>query len=300
MNKLSTAKRVAVVSALVEGCSIASTCRLTNVSKMTVLSLLAEIGTACALFHDRWVRDVAAERVQADELWSFVGMKQKNVPPDLRNTFGFGDVWTFVGFDADTKLVLSWLVGSRDTPSAVQFATDLRSRLSNRVQLSTDGFECYNLAIRSVFRDAIDYAQVVKIYNDPTKEERRRYSPSKFIKSEIHKMIGDPDDEHISTSYVERNNLTIRTFNKRMARLTCAFSKKVENHAHQLALNFWHYNFARIHRSLRCTPAMAAGVVSNVWDVQDLVQFTDEQEIMSSWDMAAFLPQHPDILQPEA
>ena len=295
MNKLSFEKRVQVVTALVEGNSIASTCRITDVAKMTVLKLLRDVGSACAELHDRWFRDIPAERVQCDELWSFVGMKQKNVPPDLRMTFGVGDVWTFVAFDADTKAVLTWLVGERNTNSAVRFMLDLKARLCNRVQLSTDGFESYNLAVRSVFGEGIDYAQVVKIYADPQKEDRRRYSPSKFVSEEIHIKTGNPDEEFISTSYVERNNLSIRTFNRRMTRLTCAFSKKVENHAHQLAINFVHANFCRINRSIRCTPAMAAGITSTVWDVADLVKFADEQEIMRSWDMLSFVPKHPHI-----
>lgn len=296
MNKLSFEKRVQVVTALVEGNSVASTCRITGVSKTGALKLIRDMGSACAELHNRWFRDIPAARVQCDELWSFVGMKQKNVPADLRNTYGIGDVWTFVAFDADTKAVLTWLVGERNTNTAVRFMLDLKSRLSNRVQLSTDGFESYNLAVRSVFKDDIDYAQVVKIYVDPVKEDRRRYSPSKFISEEIHVKIGNPDEEFISTSYVERNNLSIRTFNRRMTRLTCAFSKKVENHAHQLAMNFVHANFCRINRSIRCTPAMAAGITSTVWDVADLVKFADEYETTKAWDMLKFIPKHPHIL----
>lgn len=299
MNKLSTSKRVAVISALVEGNSIASTCRMTGVSKMTVLKLLADVGEACTKLHDRWVRDLSTKRVECDEIWSFCGMKQKNVPANLHQTFGYGDVWTFVAIDADSKLVISWLVGSRNTNSAVEFLTDAKSRLGNRVQLSSDGFEPYNLAVRSVFGLGVDYAQIVKVYGEQPKEERRKYSPSRFITSEIKTLIGDPNEDLISTSYVERNNLTIRMTNRRMTRLTNAFSKKVENHAHQLAINFVHYNFVRIHKTLRCTPAMAAGVVNELWSVADLVKFADEQEMMSSWDMLAFVPRHPDVAQPE-
>lgn len=295
MNKLSFEKRVQVVTSLVEGSSIASTCRITGVAKMTVLKLLRDVGTACAELHDRWFRDIPAERVQCDEIWSFVGMKQRNVPPDLRNTFGYGDVYTFVAFDSDTKLVLSWFVGPRNTNSAVTFMRDLRSRLRNRVQLSTDGFEPYNLAVPTAFGQNVDYAQVVKIYAEQPKEDRRKYSPSRFVSEEIHVKIGDPDHDFISTSDVERNNLSIRTFNRRMTRLTCAFSRKRENHADQLAMNFVHANFCRINRSIRCTPAMAGGITSTVWDVADLVKFADEHEIMQRWDLRTFVPRHPHV-----
>lgn len=295
MNKLSFEKRVQVLTALVEGCSIASTCRMTGVAKMTVLKLISDVGEACTELHDRWFRDIPAERVQCDEIWSFVGMKQKNVPEDKRNLFGYGDVWTFVAFDADTKLVLSWFVGARTTTSAVRFLTDLRSRTVGKFQLSTDGFDPYNLAVPTAFGQIVDYAQVVKKYAEPVKEDRRKYSPSKFISEEIEVRIGNPDLEHASTSYVERNNLSIRTFNRRMTRLTCAFSKKLENHANQLAINFVHANCCRINRSIRCTPAMMAGITSTVWDVADLVKFADEHEMMSNWDLRTFVPPHPHI-----
>lgn len=295
MNKLSFEKRVQVITSLVEGTSIAATCRVTGVAKMTVLKLLRDIGEACSELHDRWFRAIPAKRVQVDEIWSFVGMKQKNVPSELRGVFGFGDVYTFVAFDPDTKLVLSWFVGPRDTNSAVAFLKDLHSRLSNRVQLSSDGFDSYNLAVPTVFGQNVDYAQVVKHYVEGAKEDRRKYSPSRFVSQELRVKIGNPDEEHISTSLVERNNLSIRTFNRRMTRLTCAFSRKVENHAQQLAINFVHANFCRINRTIRCTPAMMAGITSTVWDVADLVKFADEYEVTKNWDLRSFVPQHPHV-----
>lgn len=299
MNRLDNTTRTAVIGSLVEGNSIASTCRITGVAKMTVLKLLADVGQACANLHNRWFRDLAVQRVQVDEIWSFVRMKQKHITADKRNIFGHGDVYTFVALDADNKLVISWLVGSRNQTSAVEFIRDLKSRLTTRVQLTTDGYKPYSLAVQGSFGSNVDYAQVVKIYGSPSKEETRKYSPSKFITEEIHKLIGNPDDDHISTSFVERNNLTIRMTNRRMTRLTNAFSKKVENHAHQLAINFFHYNFCRIHQTLRCTPAMAAGLTSHVWNVADLVTLTNKHEAMSSWNLLAMLPPHRHLLQPE-
>src|ERR1700682_2358824 len=238
MNKLTATKREQVIRSLVEGTSINSTCRLTGVAQMTVLKLIETVGEACANLHDRWFRDLTCMRVQIDEMWSFCGMKAKNVPVELRGTFGFGDVWTWIAIDADTKLVITWLVADRSQDSAAQFVQDLASRLANRVQLSSDGYPPYTLAVRDAFRDGVDYAQVVKVYSDPTKEDRRKYSPSRFITEEIHKLIGNPDDDHIATSFAERNNLNVRMMMRRMTRLTNAFSKKVENHAHQHAINF--------------------------------------------------------------
>jgi len=294
MNKLSPETRGRVVRSLVEGNSINSTCRITGVAQMTVLKLVADVGTACAALQDRWLRDLPSERVQVDEMWSFCGMKQKNVPQDKRGTFGYGDVWTWIAIDADTKLVITWLVADRSQTSASQFMIDLASRLRNRVQVTTDGYLPYRLAI-SAFKQNVDYAQLVKIYADPIKEDRRRYSPSRYISSEIHKLVGDPDEAHISTSYAERNNLNVRMMMRRMTRLTNAFSKKVENHSHQHAINFAYYNFCRMHKTLRCTPAMAAGITASPWDVDDLVYITDEHEIMSNWDLRTILPPHPHV-----
>lgn len=210
-------------------------------------------------------------------------------------------MWAWIAIDADTKLVITWLVADRSQDSAAEFVQDLARRLANRVQLSSDGYPPYTLAVRDASRDGVDYAQVVKIYNDPIKEDRRRYSPSRFITEEIHKLMGDPDDDHISTSFAERNNLNVRMMMRRMTRLTNAFSKKVENHAHQHAINFAYYNFCRIHKTLRCTPAMAAGITSTVWDVSDLIYLTEEYEITSAWDLRELIPANlPGLLQPDA
>lgn len=275
MNKLSFGKRVQVVSALVEGNSIASTCRMTNVNKRTVLRLLATVGLACEDLQDRWLRDLPCKRVEVDEIWSFVGMKNKNVPVERYNEFGIGDVWTYVALDADSKLVITYRLGGRNEIAATEFMLDLSQRLASRVQLTTDGFAPYIGAVDVAFNareNGTDYAMLVKKYNEQPKEERRRYSPSKYIGAEVRAIYGDPDLEKVSTSYIERQNLNIRMFNRRMTRLTNAFSKKVENHAHQLSINFAHHNFCRIPRTTRATPAMLSGVVSSVWSVADLVK----------------------------
>lgn len=294
MNKLSPEKRAQVLRCLIEGASINSTCRMTDVAQMTVLKFIADVGFACADLQDRWFRSLDSKRIQIDEIWSFCGMKAKNVPDELRGTFGFGDVWTWIAIDADSKLVITWLVADRSQTSAATFISDLASRLAGRVQLSSDGYEPYNLVVPSLFgKENVDYAQVIKIYGEAPKEERRKYSPSRFMKAEIRKRLGDSDDEHISTSFAERNNLNVRMMMRRMTRLTNAFSKKVENHAHQHAINFAYYNLCRIHRTLRCTPAMAAGITSTVWDVEDLVYIAEEYEITRKWDLRGFVPPHP-------
>ena len=288
MNKLSFGKRAQIVTALIEGCSIASTCRMTGVAKMTVLKLLADVGTACADLQDRWMMDLPCQRIQVDEIWSFCGMKAKNVPLDQRSTFGVGDVWTFVALDAETKLVPCWKVGPRNSATTEEFIFDLSLRLRDRVQLTSDGFAPYQLAVELAFhRQGVDYAMLVKHYNEATTEDRRRYSPARFVSATKTPIFGEPDEKLISTSYIERQNLNIRVSNRRMTRLTNAFSKKVENHKHQLAINFAHHNFARIHRSLRCTPAMAAGITSAAWSIADLVKVADEYEIASTWKLAS-------------
>jgi IS1 family transposase len=287
MNKLGTEKRTAIVSALVEGNSLASTCRMLNVSKTAILKLLADVGTACADLQDRWLRDLPCKLVQVDEIWSFVGMKAKNVPADKRGVLGYGDVWTFTALCADTKLMICWRVGHRDEATTNDFIYDLSLRLRNRVQISSDGMGTYPFAIEAAWsHSTVDYGQVVKHYNDVPTEERRRYSPSRFVSAELKAILGEPDPKQISTSYVERQNLNIRMENRRMTRLTNAFSKKVENHGHQLAINFAHHNFSRIHRTLRCTPAMAAGVTSTAWKIADLIRITDEYDTTQNWELA--------------
>lgn len=270
-NVLSTAKRVQIVSALVEGCGIRSTARMCDVSKDTVMKLWREIGEACIRLQDEKLRELPCKRLQVDEIWSFVYAKEKNVPKAKKGEFGYGDVWTFTAIDADTKLIPSFLVGMRDAGCATDFMQDLASRLVNRVQLTSDGHKMYLSAVEDAFSGDVDFAQLVKIYGaEPTGPETR-YSPAQCIGAQKQAVTGCPDAKHVSTSYVERANLTMRMSIRRFTRLTNAFSKKLENHVAALGLHFAYYNFCRIHQSLRVTPAMAAGVTSRIWSVEDLV-----------------------------
>jgi IS1 family transposase len=283
MNQLSTAKRVAVVAALVEGNSLRSTCRMTGVAMNTVLKLLAELGTACAEFHNVRVRNLQVKRIQCDEIWQFCYSKMKNVPTEKIGQFGYGDVWTWTAIDADTKLIPTWFVGSRDVNSAHWFMRDLESRILSRVQLTTDGHRAYLTAVDEAFDGQIDYAMLVKIYGaGENRDGAVRYSPAKFIASQTEVIRGNPDAGHISTSYVERQNLSMRMGMRRFTRLTNAFSKKVENHAHAVALYFVHYNFARIHGSLRVTPAMAAGIADHVWSLEEIVGLLDRTSAVAA------------------
>jgi IS1 family transposase len=267
---LSMDKKVAVVSALVEGCSVRATSRMTGVAKGTILRLLAEVGTACADFHNRAVRNVAAKRIQVDEIWSFCYAKQKNLTPAIIEKRMAGDVWTFVAIEAQTKLVISWQVGRRDAGFAAEFLQDVAGRVTNRIQLTTDGHKMYLAAVPNAFGEDVDYAQLVKVYgSDP--EGQRRYSPAQIISTTQGAIIGDPDPAHVSTSYIERQNLTMRMQMRRFTRLTNAFSKKLENHVHSIALFYVWYNFVRIHQTLRVTPAMEAGLSSHVWSIQEIV-----------------------------
>ena len=270
MNKLSTEKRVAVVAALLEGNSLRATARMTDVARMTVEKLLRDLGAACARHQDEHLRNLSCRRIQCDEIWSFVYAKQKNVPINKQGQFGYGDVWTWTAIDADTKLVPSWLVGPRDAGAAYTFISDLASRVRHRVQLTTDGHRPYLSAVEDAFGADIDYAQLQKIYGSEPDGEKR-YSPARCLGCTVKTITGDPDPKHISTSYVERQNLTMRTHMRRFTRLTNAFSKKVENHTHSVALHFMHYNFAKIHQTLRVTPAMEAGVSERVWSIEDIV-----------------------------
>jgi len=263
-------KKVAVVSALVEGCSIRSIVRTTGVAKGTILRLLEEVGTACAEYHDRTVRNVAAKRVQVDEIWSFVGCKQKNVTVEKLEAGICGDVWTFTAIDAETKLILGWLVGRRDAGCACEFLQAVQGRLSNRIQLTTDGHKMYLVAVPDAFGNQIGYAQLVKVYGNSA-EGQTRYSPAMILGTTQADIIGTPDPEHVSTSYVERQNLNMRMQMRRFTRLTNAFSKKIDNHIHAVALFHMHHNFARVHQSLRVTPAMDAGISSHVWSIQEIV-----------------------------
>jgi IS1 family transposase len=270
-------KKIAVLSALVEGCSVRSTVRLTGVSKGAVLRLLVAVGAACIEYHDRVVRNVTAKRVQVDEIWSFVGCKQKNVTEAKMEAGICGDVWTFTAIEAQSKLILSWMAGRRDAGCATEFLQDVASRLANRVQLTTDGHKMYLTAVPDAFAEDIDFAQLVKIYgNDP--EGATRYSPAQCLGTKREPIIGSPDPEHISTSYVERQNLNMRMNMRRFTRLTNAFSKKLENHVAMLALFHMHYNFVRIHQTLRVTPAMEAGISQRPWSISDIAHLTQTVE----------------------
>jgi IS1 family transposase len=273
MNRLSPDKRRAVIAALVEGNSIRATCRMTGVAKNTVVKLLVDLGTVCSIHQDRLLRDLPCERVQCDEIWSFVYAKQKNVPVDKQGEAG--DVWTWVAIDADTKLVLSYLVGGRGTMEARLFIEDVARRLRNRVQLTTDGHHPYLTAVRGAFQGEIDYAVLNKIYaNNPT----GRYTPPVCLGTTRQTITGNPDPDHVSTSYVERQNLTMRMSMRRFTRLTNAFSKRVENHAAAVSLHFFHYNFCRVHKALGTTPAVAAGVTDHVWKLDELIGLLADAE----------------------
>jgi len=274
MNRLPQAKRVQVVKALVEGNSIRATVRMTGVAKNTVSKLLVELGEACSQYQDDALRGLTCRRVEADEIWAFCYAKEANVPAEHEGEFGYGDIWTWVAMDADTKLVPSWLVGERDTPTAIDFMMDVRERIANRTQLTTDGLVSYFTAVEEAFGADVDYGQLVKIYgSDPANE--RRYSPSHLLRAEKRRISGSPDAATVTTSHIERQNLTMRMGMRRFTRLTNGFSKKAENLAAAVSLHFMHYNFCRAHKSLANpyprTPAMAAGVTDHVWTVDEIV-----------------------------
>lgn len=280
MNKLSIDRRVKVISALVEGNSIRATCRMTDTAKWTVIRLLASAGTACARYQDRYLRELPCQTIQCDEIWSFCYAKQKNVPEEKQGWLGYGDVWTWTAIDADTKIVPCWLVGLRDAGYAFRFMRDLQGRLANRVQLTTDGHRVYLNAVEDVFGADIDYAMLVKLYGTEL-ETDKRYSPAKCLGAEPHTIQGNPDPSKISTSFAERQNLTMRMSMRRFTRLTNAFSKKAENLGHAVALHFMYYNFARIHKTLTpngsvgVTPAMAARVSDHIWTIEEIVKLID-------------------------
>jgi len=278
MNKLSLEKRTQVIRALVEGNSIRATCRMTGAAKGTATRLLASVGAACSKYQDEHLRDLPCTTIQCDEIWSFCYAKQKNVPEDKQGRFGYGDVWTWTAIDADTKLVPSWLVGLRDAGYAYEFMLDLKSRLANRVQITTDGHRVYLIAVEDVFGSEVDYAMLVKLYGQVVESETR-YSPAKCIGADRRVVQGNPNPTLISTSFVERQNLTMRMSMRRFTRLTNAFSKKIENLEHAVALHFMYYNFARPHKTLANpyprTPAMAAGISDHIWTVDEIVKLVD-------------------------
>lgn len=281
-NALKVEKRVQIVVALTEGVSIRATARMVGCSKNTVSKLLLDLGQVCAEVQDEMLRDLPCKRLQADEIWSFVYSKQKNVPADKKGQFGYGDVWTFTAICDETKIVPSFLVGSRDSGVATEFMQDLAGRLAaRRVQLTTDGHKMYLSAVEDAFGADIDFAQLIKHYGEDPKAEKR-YSPAQCTGCSVGKIQGDPDPAHVSTSYVERQNLTMRMSMRRFTRLTNAFSKKLEMHAAAIALYFMHYNFIRPHRSIRTknnnriTPAMAAGVTARPWTIEELLDLLPE------------------------
>jgi IS1 family transposase len=272
MNRLSTEERARVVSVLVEGNSLRATARITGVARMTVEKLLRDLGNACVLHHDRTVRFVRAKRIQVDEIWSFVGAKQKNVPEAMKDEWG--DIWTWTALDPDTKLMISYAVGPRSPRMAFDIMIDLAGRLEGHVQLTTDGLYWYPHAVEKAFGIGVDYASIEKKYGKLPADSSAatRYSPAKFTSATRTIHSGTPDPRHISTSHVERQNLTMRMSMRRFTRLTNGFSKKAAMHAHAVALHFAYYNFCKVHQTLRVTPAMEAGLSDHVWSVEELVE----------------------------
>ena len=276
MNQLSTARRTQIIAALIEGNSINATCRMLGVGKHTVLRLLEDAGCACAAYHDANVRNLRVTRAQCDEVWSFIYAKQKNVTAE-QMAEGAGDCWTWTAIDADSKLIISYMLGDRGAATAHAFMQDIASRISNRIQLTTDGHRVYADAVEDAFGSEIDYAMLVKIYG-ASNDGESRYSPATCIGCRTGVLSGTPDPKHISTSYIERQNLSMRMGMRRFTRLTNGFSKKFENHAHQVALYFFHYNFCRVHSSLRVTPAMEAGLTDHVWTLAELCSLLPEKK----------------------
>jgi IS1 family transposase len=274
MNRLSTEKRAEIIGMLVEGNRLRATTRMAGVSINTVSKLLLDIGEACAAYQDEHLRDLSCKTIEADEIWSFVYSKAKNVPEDMKGQFGVGDVWTWTALCADSKLIVSWYVGARQFEDAAAFMLDLKSRLRDRIQLTTDGHGAYPNAVGMAFKRDIDFAQLVKHYASP-REGQARYSPAVCTGVRVRVDRGDPDPARISTSYVERQNLTMRMGMRRFTRLTNGFSKKLDNHMAAIALHFMHYNFARTHKTLECTPAMAAGVADHRWSLTEIAGLLD-------------------------
>ena len=275
MNRLSLQDRARILGCLVEGNSLRATTRMCGVSINTVTKLLVDVGTACGLYQNEVLQNLPCKRVQVDEIWSFCYSKQKNTPPNMRH-LGKGDVYTWVAIDADTKLVPSWLVGTRDAEYANAFIRDLAGRLASRVQLTSDGHKAYLRAVEDAFGSEVDYSMLVKLYGaSDGNQQERRYSPGQCCGTITGTVSGDPDPAHVSTSFVERQNLTMRMSMKRFARLSNGFSKKIENHEHAIAMHYMYYNFGRIHKTLRVTPAMEAGVSDHVWTLEEIAKLAD-------------------------
>lgn len=279
MNRLDTQTRVRIVACLVEGNSIRSTCRLTGAAKGTVLALLSDMGAVCKDFHDRAVRGLHTQRLQCDEIWSFCGMKEKRVSEERKDEPGVGDVWTWTIIDADTKLMVSWNVGDRTNAHAREIMHDAAGRIvSERVQLTSDGYRWYAQAVKDAFADAADYSELHKVFGGPDGQPNARYSPPVCVGCVRKHVQGNPDPDHISTSYVERANLTMRMGMRRFTRLTNAFSKKLHNHCAAVALHFVYYNFCRKHQTIKTTPAMAAGIADHIWSIEELVGLLEAAE----------------------
>jgi IS1 family transposase len=277
MNRLSIEKRTQVIAALVEGNSIRPTCRMTGVAKGTVLTLLADLGEACAAYHDENVRNVPSRRIQCDEVWSFVGAKMKNTSEE-KVSQGWGDAWTWTAIDADSKLIVSYLFGQRGPAWAKAFMEDVASRIDSRIQLTTDGLKMYAEAVEGAFGCDVDCAMLIKLYGADSFDTK--YSPGECIGTQTAVLQGKPDPKDISTSFVERQNLTMRMSMRRFTRLTNAFSKKVENHEHMLAIYFMYYNFCRVHQTLRVTPAMQANIAHTQWTIEDMVKLLEPRSIL--------------------
>jgi IS1 family transposase len=277
MYKLTSEKRAQALQMMAEGVSLRAITRLTGISRTTLIKLLEDAGRAFSEYQDHTLVNLPCKRIQVDEAWAFCYAKQKNVPTAKAAPEGAGDIWTWVGLDAESKLAVSWYVGGRDSEAAIIFMDDLAKRLANRVQLTSDGHKAYLEAVEGAFGSDIDYAMLVKVYG-PAPEGQRRYSPAECIGAVKHRVEGNPDPKHVSTSYAERQNLNIRMGNRRMTRLTNAFSKKAANHEHMMAIYFMHYNFVRIHQTLKITPAMAAGVTGKLWEMADMVKVLEDWE----------------------
>ena len=279
MNKLPIEKRVQIINLLVEGSSLRAASRIADCSINTVTKLLVDVGRACERFHDEKVRGIKAAKIQADEIWSFVYSKQKNVPDGMENEAG--DIWTWTAIDSDSKLIVSWYVGDRTAFTANLFMQDVANRLANKVQLTTDGHSAYLSAVDNAFENDIDFAQLVKIYGSSEKNQNnteKKYSPAKCKGAKKIVITGNPDPTYISTSHVERQNLTMRMHMRRFTRLTNAFSKKIENHCLAIALHFVYYNFVKIHKTLRVPPAMEAGLIKRLMTIEDIVRLTDKKK----------------------
>jgi IS1 family transposase len=282
MNRLLLSKRAQIIRALTEGNSVRATARMADCSQNTVFKLIADVGAACAAYQDRVLRDLPCKRIQCDELWSFCRAKEKNVPAEKKDQFGYGDVWLWMAVCADAKIVPCWHIGRRGADTANEFMADLAGRLRNRVQLTTDGHKAYLEAVERAFGADVDYAMLVKLHEEAPDGSKssaeRKYSPAQCTGCRKSAITGKPDKDHVSTNYIERQNFSMRMSMRRLTRLTNAFSKKVENLAYSTVLHYMHYNFVRVHRTLRVTPAMAAGVTHRLWSVEDILAVADQHE----------------------